>query len=374
MWGSIFAARRRRIASLAVLAAGTSLPCLAQWAESRAAPPLPPGLASVWRVDGRKLDEHAAAWSLAAFSTDGTLVGVSNDGGTRIYRASDGRLAHMFPAPLATGQFAYSIAISSTGLLALGRVGGLEVHALDSHSEPVKYHCLGLCGPVTALAFSPNGAWLAYQASHGARDPWPGFVNVVDLKSRARVAELEASTTRTGVAFAADGRTLVAANVTRIDDSGTFGLRAWSGSADWRRTRDLKGASVPSGSIGPFAFTERLAAYSRAGQLEVRELATGALVWATPFVAPPLDAADEAAPMALELVAFAPRGDLVLTYESPASAAPGTLVVRRLGDGGTVAMYDVADVSALAVSPTGDRFVYTTGSGRTYTTLARVPR
>ena len=374
MWGSIFAARRRRTASLAVLAAATSLPCLAQWAESRAAQPLPPGLASVWRVDGRKLDAHAAAWSLAAFSTDGTLVGVSNDGGTRIYRASDGRLAHMFPAPLATGQFAYSIAISSTGLLALGRVGGLEVHALDSRAEPVRYHCLGLCGPVTALAFSPNGAWLAYQASHGARDPWPGFVNVVDLKSRARVAELEASTTRTGVAFAADGRTLVAANVTRIDDSGTFGLRAWSGSADWRRTRDLKGASVPSGSIGPFAFTERLAAYSRAGQLEVRELATGSLVWAAPFVAPALDAADEAAPMTLELVAFAPRGDLVLSYESPASAAPGTLVLRRMGDGGTVALYDVADVSALAVSPTGDRFVYTTGSGRTYTTLARVPR
>jgi WD40 repeat protein len=354
-----------KVASLAMLAMTVALPCLAQ---------LPPGLASVWRVYGSKLDAHAAAWSLAAFSTDGTLVGVSNDSGTRIYRASDGGLVHMFPAPLATGQFAYSIAISSTGLLALGRVGGLEVHTLEGYAEPVKYHCLGMCGPVTALAFSPNGTWLAYQASHGARDPTPGFVNVVDLTARARVAELEASTTRTGVAFAADGRTLFAANVTRIDDSGTFGLRAWSGSADWRRTRDLPGASVPSGSIGPFAFTERLSAYSRAGQLEVRELATGALVWAAPFVAPALGAAEEAAPMTLELVAFAPRGDLVLSYESPASAAPGTLVFRRLGDGGTVAMYDVADVSALAVSPTGDRFVYTTGSGRTYTALARVPR
>jgi hypothetical protein len=228
---------------------------------------------------------------------------------------------------------------------------------------------------VSALAFSPNGAWLAYQASHGARDPWPGFVNVVNLKSQARVAELEASTTRTGVSFAADGRTLVAANVTRIDDTGTFGLRTFSGSVDWRRTRDLKGASVPQGSIGPFAFTERVAAYSRSGQLEVRELATGALAWAVPFVAPALGAPDEGAPMTLELVAFAPRGDLVLSYESPAgSAAPGTLVFRRMSDGGNVAMYDVADVSAVALSPTGDRFVYTTGSGRTYTALARVPR
>lgn len=364
-----------RIALLAVLAATTALPCLAQWGESRAAPPLPPGLASVWRVDGRKLDANATAWSLAAFSTDGTLVGISNDSGTRIYRASDGRLARMFPAPLTMGQFAYSLAISSTGLVALGRVGGLDVLVLDGRAEPAKYHCVGICGPVSALAFSPNGAWLAYQASHGARDPWPGLVNVVDLKAHARVAELEASTTRTGVSFAADGRTLIAANVTRVDDSGTFGLRAFSGSADWRRTRDLPGASVPSGSIGPFAFTERAAAYSRAGQLEIRELATGALVWAAPLVPPALGSAVAAGPMTLELVAFAPRGDLVLSYESPASgAAPGTLVFRSMSDGATVAMYDVAEVSALAFAPASDRFVYTTGAGRTYTALARVPR
>ena len=82
-------------------------------------------------MDGRKLDDHASAWSLAAFSTDGKLVGVSDDSGTRIYRASDGRLLRMFPAPFSTGQFAFSLAISSTGLVALGRVGGLEMHELD---------------------------------------------------------------------------------------------------------------------------------------------------------------------------------------------------------------------------------------------------
>ena len=94
--------------------------------------PLPPGLASVWRVDGRKVDAYGGAWSLAAFSTDGELVGISDDGGTRVYRASDGRLVRMFPAPYSTGQFAYSLAISSTGLVALGRVGGVDVHALDA--------------------------------------------------------------------------------------------------------------------------------------------------------------------------------------------------------------------------------------------------
>jgi drug/metabolite transporter superfamily protein YnfA len=326
-------------------------------------------------VDGRKLDDRASAWSLATFSTDGKLVGVSDDGGTRVYRASDGRLLRMFPAPFSTGQFAFSLAISATGLVAMGRVGGLDIHDLGRHAEPLKYYCAGVCGPVSALAFSPNGAWLAYQAARGAREPTPGLVNVVDLREHALVAELEASSTRAGVIFAADGRTLIAANVTRVDDGGTFGLRGWNGGAEWRRVRDERGAQVPLGSIGPFAFDERVAAYSFDGRLELRELTNSALVWSMPLVPPSLDAVVDAAPMRLELVAFAPRSDLVLTYESPdGGAAPGTLVFRRMSDGTTVAMYDVAGVSALAIAPDGGSFVYSTGAGRTYTAVARVPR
>jgi hypothetical protein len=346
-------------------------------AQSSAAPgaTLPPGLASVWRVDGRRVNDRASSWSLVAFSTDGKLVGVSDEGGTRVYRASDGRLLRNFPAPFSTGQFAFSLAISSTGLVAMGRVGGLEIHDLDSRAEPLKFHCSGICGPVSALAFTPNGALLAYQAARGALDPTPGIVNVVDLRQHAVVAELEASATRAGVMFDADGRTLIAANVTRVDQSGTFGLRGWNNGVDWRRVRDEPGAQVPPGSIGPFAFDERVAAYSYDGRLELRELASGALAWAAPFVPPGLDAVVDDAPMELDLVAFARRGDLILTYESPESgAAPGTLVFRRMTDGQTVAMYDVPGVSALAVAPDGASFMYSTGAGRTYTVLARVPR
>jgi hypothetical protein len=52
-----------------------------------------------------------------------------------------------------------------------------------------------------------------------------------------------------------------------------------------------------------------------------------------------------------DLVALARRADLVLSYESQTSGdGLGAIVVRRFGDGSTVAMYDVADVSALAVA------------------------
>jgi hypothetical protein len=91
-------------------------------------------------------------------------------------------------------------------------------------------------------------------------------------------------------------------------------------------------------------------------------------------VAPGLDSADDAA-MKLDLVAFAPRGDLLVGYESPAGRVrPGAVVVRHMADGSVVAMYDVVGVSALAIAPDGERFVYTTGAGRTYTVVAGLPR
>jgi hypothetical protein len=368
-------ARRRRSGWLAALT--LMLTCLA--APAGAEPgasqvPLPLGLASVWRVDGRNADAYGGTWSLAAFSTDGKLVGISDERGTRVYRAENGQLVRMFPAPYSTGQFAYSLALSSTGLVAMGRVGGVDVHALAETGEPLKFYCGGVCGPVSALAFSPNGAWLASQAARSALDETPGLVNVVDLRAGVRSAELEASSTRAGVLFAGDGRTLIAANVTRVDGTGTFGMRRFSSTANWRRTRDVAGAQVPRGSIGPFAFNERVAAYALAGNVELRDVETGALAWAQPFVPPGLDSADDLA-MKLDLVAFAPSGELLLTYESPAEGGgPGAIVLRRMADGAVIAMYDVVGVSALAVAPDGGSFVYSTGAGRTYTALARVPR
>ncbi len=336
--------------------------------------PLPPGLAAVWRIDGRKLGAHDSAWSLAAFSTDGTLVGISDEGGTRIYRARDGALVRMFAPPFSTGQFAYSLAISTSGAVALGRVGSVDFYSSVDARDPQRYYCAGSCGPISAVEFSPDGHWLAFQAARGVLEPTAGLVTVVDLRTNAEPLALEASATRTQVQFARDSSSLLAANMLRVDDSGSFGLRTWS-AASWRRVRDVPGSVVPKGAVGPYALNERVAAYQRNGRFELRDLASGKVVWLVPLAPPPLDSPRAAGAERLDLVAFAPRGDLALSYESPAERdAPGTLVLRQLRDGGTLAMYEVAHVSALAFAPDGESFVYTTGAGRTYTVLARVPR
>ena len=88
---------------------------------------------------------------------------------------------------------------------------------------------------------------------------------------------------------------------------------------------------------------------------------------------PVLDA--EAVPTKLDLAVLARGAGFVLSFESPTSGdSPGALVLRSLDGGGTIAMYDVPDVSSVAVAPDGSSFVYSTGAGRAYTAVARVPR
>jgi hypothetical protein len=118
-------ALRAALTAAAALVAAAALPSAAQTVAS-ADGSAPPGLAVVWRTESRKLESRASAWSVDAFSVDGALVGISDETGTRILRASDGVLLRMLPAPFATGQFAYALAISSAGQIAIGRVGGVE--------------------------------------------------------------------------------------------------------------------------------------------------------------------------------------------------------------------------------------------------------
>lgn len=337
----------------------------------------PAGLSVVWSAPGRKLHGEIGAWSIAAFSTDGKLVAVGDETGVRVLRASDGTFVRKI-WPAFGNAFAYSLAVSSAGAVAVGRVGNVEVHPADARLPSQRYDCAGACGPVGAAAFSPNGTLLAFQGARTLADRKRGLggVRVVDLRDGRAVADLDASPARARVRFAANGRRLLAAHATPFDDSELYGVRAWT-VADWKLMDDLLGAKRVARAEGALERAQFAGTFERDGNLELRDMVSDGVVWSTPLVPPAFDVTGDAqALMKLRLVEISPNGELIVSYEAPAEtglATHGTLVIRSALDGGVLAMYDVADVTSIAIAPDSKTFVYTTGSGQTYTTLARVP-
>jgi hypothetical protein len=337
----------------------------------------PAGLSAVWSAPGRKLHAEIGAWSIAAFSTDGKLVAIGDETGVRVLRASDGAFVRKL-WPTFGNAFAYSLAVSASGAVAIGRVGNVEFHPADARLPSKRYDCAGACGPVGAAAFSPNGALLAFQGARSLADRRRGLggVRVVDLRDGRAVADLDASAARARVRFAANGRRLLAAHATPFDDSELYGVRAWT-VADWKLMDDLLGAKRVPRAEGVLERAQFAGTFERDGSLELRDLVSDGVVWSAPLVPPAFDATGDAqALMRLRLVEIAPNGELIVSYEAPAEAGlttHGTLVIRGAADGAVHAMYDVADVTSIAIAPDSKTFLYTTGSGQIYTTLARVP-
>lgn len=359
----------------AALAAGAlaSLDAPAQTAKGAG----PAGLASVWSIPGRRLHNEIGAWSIAAFSTDGKLVAIGDETGVRVLRASDGAFVRKL-WPTFGNAFAYSLAVSASGAVAIGRIGSVEVYPADARLPSKRYDCAGACGPVGAAAFSPNGTLLAFQGARSLSDRRRGLgsVRVIDLRDGRPVADLDASPARARVRFAANGRRLLAAHATAFDDSELYGVRAWT-VADWRLMDDLLGAKRVARAEGTLERAQFAGTFERDGNLELRDMVSDGVVWSAPLVPPAFDATGDAQVlMRLRLVEIAPNGKLIVSYEAPAEAGlttHGTLVIRGAGDGAVHAMYDIADVTSIAIAPDSRTFVYTTGSGQIYTTLARVP-
>jgi WD40 repeat protein len=376
-------ARGRVRAAAAAAAASALCAALAPYVAAQPAPPgaagdTPLGLSVVWRIPGRMLHDEISAWAIDAFSTDGKLVAIGDATGVRIVRARDGAVVRkVWPGP--NDQTVYSIAVSSVGDVAVGRVGKVEVHPADVRYGSARFDCSGACGPVSSVAFSPDGTLLAFQGARGLpeRRLGLGSVNVVNVRTGAAVAQLEASAARARVGFSTDGRRLLAATVTPFDDLERFGVRVWR-IADWRIASNVPGARSIGRSQGTLPGIEFAAAFESDGKLELRDLSADAALWSVPLVPPALDSKTKTGAIRLRLVEIAPNGRYVLSYEAPEASAiagppAGTLVIRTAADGLVQAMYDARDVSAIAISPDSKTFLYTTGSGQTHTVLARVP-
>jgi WD40 repeat protein len=370
-----------RIASLACAALAVLALAYARSAAAQPSgadrPVTPAGLEVVWQVPGRRLRDEIAAWSIDAFSTDGKLLAVGDATGVRILRTGDGSAVRKL-WPTFGDEFAYALAVSGQGAVAVGRVGKIELYPADDRLPPARHECAGACGPVGAIAFSPDGSLLAFQGARGLADRRRGLgaVRVIDTRSGAAVADLDASAARARVRFSANGRRLLAAHATPFDERELNGVRAWD-VADWRVMDDLLGARRVPRAEGAIERAQFAATFEREGTLEIRDLITDGLVWSAPLVPPSFDSTGDAqASMKLRLVEIAPNGEFIVSYEAPATpgvATLGTIVIRRAAEGSVEAMYDVADVTAIAIAPDSKTFAYTTGSGQIYTVLARVP-
>lgn len=119
---------------------------------------------------------------------------------------------------------------------------------------------------------------------------------------------------------------------------------------------------------------EFAAAYTDAGSLELRDLASDRPVWSVPLIGPSVDdSASIDADAVLHLIEFSPDGRFVLSYESHQDGSKGTLVIREAREGAVAAMYDVSDVSDLAVAPDGKTFAFSTRGSAIHTAVVHVP-
>jgi hypothetical protein len=366
--------RGTRAALLCAAVLGTVLAGDARGAELA---DTPAGLSIVWRMPGRNLALGANGDARNAFSPDGRYVAIHESRRVRVVEARSGKQVRDFRLDPSSVE-PFSLAVSSTGDVALGLMGNAEVFAAGK--DPVRHWCDGACGAITSVAFSPDERFLAFQGTRGLpewRSGLGGVVSVVDLK-RGEPVNLDAVASIAQVGFSPDGRSFCAMSVTQLDERQNFGVRVWN-TADWSLTHNIIGSKRTMRRVAPLGSVPYAGVSMNDGHIEARDLATDLVLWSVPLVPPDADGAPgDPEAVNLDLVAIAPTADFVLSYEAPKAydatgRAQGVIVIRRASDGEVEALYDAPRVSDLTIAPDGKTFAYSTATGQTYTAVARVP-
>jgi WD40 repeat protein len=362
---------------VALACAAAALAALPFAARSAEPADTPPGLSIVWRMPGRKVERGATGGALSAFSPDGRYVAIHDSRRVRIVDARSGKPVRDFSLDPSSIE-PFSLAVSSTGDVALGLMGNAEV--FRAGKDPVRHWCVGACGAITSVAFSPDERFLAFQGTRGLpewRSGLGGVVSVVDLE-RGEPVSLDAVASIAQVGFSPDGKTFCAMSVTQLDERQSFGVRIWS-TGDWSLTHNIVGSKRTMRRVAPLGSVPYAGVSMNKGHIEARDLATDRVLWSVPLVPPNVDGAPGAPESVnLDLVEISPTADFVLSYEAPkdydvTGLTRGVIAIRRADDGELEALYDAPRVSALTIAPDGKTFAYSTATGQTYTAVARVP-
>jgi hypothetical protein len=423
---SIIATGRRRdtagvaaTGAAALLVAGLVLPLAPLRSQDGNAPVTLSSIENVWRSDGPVIEVVRGSYTfrnhVLAFSADGRYVGalpnVSGSKNLEIRSALDGTMVWNVTYPGEAG-LGYGLAFSPTGAIALGRWGNVSVYGGAAPDTPLATYDTDRAsvGPshdpsctkpanctvgVGTAAFSPDGKLLAFQELRPTQPghDYEGFVHVVDLATRTRVARLDAAAGRPRyVSFSPDGRRLAALHrVLENGQSTDLRFRVWDTSS-WALLLEVAGLGEGGApfATGAVAATNFAAVYVTGERVVLRDLVRDRVLWSRPLFSPPFEPPPDIVRsplLVLEHVAITPNGKYVVGYEGPGWVIArrdfdqpdglgyvGAIVVRDARDGSIVAAHDIRNVTDLAISPDSATVAYGVGFHQTYVALARLPR
>jgi WD40 repeat protein len=149
---------------------------------------------------------HGAVINRLALADDGReLLTVSDDKTTRRWALADGGARAVWRTPIGDGDQGalYAVAVSQDTVVVGGRTGGstAALYVLDRRSGQMRGSIGGFAEAISALAFSPNGHYLAVGLQgHGG-------LTLIDFTQRKLAGEdRDYGGTIEWIAFAADGR------------------------------------------------------------------------------------------------------------------------------------------------------------------------
>jgi WD40 repeat protein len=347
------------------------------FAALSAQPPTPIATSDVlWRVDVKVLPANTFGHHRVEFSPDGSLIGVVyQPAEARLLRASDGALVRQLTAPSPRRESAYSIALSSSGRVAIGRLAGVEVLDIMTGRSERTFGCGNCERTIGALQFSPDGSMLAFQGTAGPMNPNPPLTFVVDVDANVELAAFDVFSNRAAVSFSPDGRRLAASAFS--SNGSALGFSVWN-IGDRQLLNAYPGeARANFGEMGTGVVDGRwIVAHGRAETIEMRSLDDNRVIWTVPLL-PSNSELPRVLGTELDEVEVAPNGEFLVTYESPVATDPnshvaGAIVLRDTVDGSVTAVYTVHGVSDISIAPDSRSFVYATGAGSVHIARVRV--